>query len=144
MMSAPKLILGPLLFLIYINDLPLRCTSSKSLLFADDAKLTFIDVESEVVQKELNDVKDWLAANKLSLNVNQTVQMNVQQNAIDFVFLIHNSAINVQPVCKYPGVFVDNKLSFSHIQYVTSRFSKQCGIMAKLRHFARRSKLIDY
>ena len=130
-------ILGPLLFLIYINDLPLRCTNSKSLLFADDTNLTFIDVESEVVQKELSEVKDWLAANKLSLNVNKTVQMNVKQNAIDNVFLIDNSTINVQPVCKYLGVFVDNKLSFvSHVQYVTSRLSKQCGIMAKLRHFA--------
>ena len=131
-------IFGPLLFLININDLPLLCTSSKSLLFADDTNLTFIDVESEVVQKELNEVKDWLAANKLSLNVNKTVQMNVKQNAIDNVFLIGNSTINVQPVCKYLGVFVDNKLSFvSQVKYVTSRLSKQYGIMAKIRHFAR-------
>ena len=87
-------ILGPLLFLIYINDLQLRCTNSKSLLFADDTNLTFIDVGSEDVQKELNEVKDWLAANKLSLNVNKTVQMNVKQNAIDNNFLIDNSTIN--------------------------------------------------
>ena len=87
-------ILGPLDILIYINDLPLRCTNSKSLLFPDYTNLTFIDVECEDVQKELNEVKDWLAANKLSLNVNKTVQMNVKQNAIDKAFLIDNSTIN--------------------------------------------------
>ena len=60
------------------------------MLFADDTNLTFIDVESEDVQKELNEVKDWLAAKKLSLNVNKTVQMNVKQNTIDNAFLIDN------------------------------------------------------
>ena len=73
--------------------------------------------------------------------------MNVKQNAIDNVFLIDTSTIIVQPVRKYLGVFVDNKLSFvSHVQNVTSRLSKQCGIMAKLRHFAPppRSNLIEY
>ena len=62
-------------------------------MFADDTNLTFIDVESEDVQKELNEVKDWLAANKLSLNVNKTVQINVKQNTIDNAFLIDNSTI---------------------------------------------------
>ena len=72
-------ILGPLLFLIYINDLPLQCTNSKSLLLADDTNLSFIDVENEFIQKELSKLKNWLPANKLSLNVNKTVQMNVKQ-----------------------------------------------------------------
>ena len=70
--------------------------------------------------------------------------MIVKQNAIDNVFLIDNSTINVQPVCKYLGVFVDNNLSFvSHKQYVTSRLSQHCGTMAKLRHFAPQSKLLE-
>ena len=91
------------------------------MLFADDTNLTFTDVESDVAQKELNEVKNWLAANKLYLNVNKTVQMNVKQNAFDNVFLIDNSTINAQPVCKYLGVFVDEKPSFVlHVQYVTS------------------------
>ena len=63
------------------------------MLFADDTNLTFIDVESEGVQKELNEVKGWLAAKKLSLNVNKTVQINVKQNTIDNAFLIDNSTI---------------------------------------------------
>ena len=90
--------------------------------FEDDTNLTFTDVESDAAQKELNEAKNWLAANKLSLNVKKTVQMNVKQNAIDNVFLIDNSTINAQPVCKYLGVFVDKKPSFvSRLQYVTSR-----------------------
>ena len=71
------------------------------MLFPDDTNLTFIDVESEDVQKELNEVKYWLAANKLSLNVNKTVQMNVKQNAIDNNFLIDNSTIN----CRQKAIF---------------------------------------
>ena len=115
------------------------------MLFAADTNLTFIDVESEVVQKELNEVKNWRSPNKLSLNVDKTVQMNVKQNAIDNVFLIDNSTLNVQHVCMYLGVFVDNKLSLvSHAQYVTSRLSQHCGILAKLRHLAPQSKIIEY
>ena len=69
----------------------------------------------------------------------------LMQNAIDNVFPTDNSTINVQTVCKYLGVFVDNKISFvSHVQYVASRLSKQCGLMAKFRHSATRSKLIEY
>ena len=68
--------------------------TQKRFWFADDKNLTFIDVESEDVQKELNELKDWLAANKLALNVNKTVQMNVKQNAIDNNFLIDNTTIN--------------------------------------------------
>ena len=67
-------ILGPLLFLIYINDLPLVCKSLDIILFADDTNLTAINKDDTSVQQDLKNINNWLIANKLILNMNKTVQ----------------------------------------------------------------------
>ena len=65
--------LGPLLFLIYVNDLPNCLSFSNASLFADDANLTTSGISVEVVQSRLNEdlekVHRWLLANKLTLNI---------------------------------------------------------------------------
>ena len=60
-------ILGPLLFLIYINDLPDVCQVFRIYLFADDANLTADNTDFESIQKDLVNVEKRLNANKLSL-----------------------------------------------------------------------------
>ena len=69
-------VLGPLLFLIYINDLPISSKILTFFLFADD---TNIYLESDdltrltkKINKELNKVKSWLDCNKLALNIDKT------------------------------------------------------------------------
>ena len=69
-------ILGPLLFLIYINDLPTSLEHSSSRMFADDTTLTVSgkslhDVEV-AINHDLSNVNQWLCANKLSLNLIKT------------------------------------------------------------------------
>ena len=69
-------VLGPLLFLIYINDLPLSSSRLDFYLFADDTNI-YYEAESlhhlqNVVNKELKKVKIWLDVNKLSLNIDKT------------------------------------------------------------------------
>ena len=68
-------ILGPFLFLVYINDLP-TCTDSKMALFADDAVLICHAKSKHTLkaktEKELKNVKSWVASNKLSLNFDKT------------------------------------------------------------------------
>ena len=69
-------ILGPLLFLLYINDLPECLKSTRPRLFADDTNLTasgpsITDIEN-AVNSDLENLKNWLIANKLSLNVTKT------------------------------------------------------------------------
>ena len=71
--------LGPLLFLLYINDLPNCLDSSVPALFADDTNLTASDASAseiqEILEAELNKVHMWLLANKLTLNVKKTEYM---------------------------------------------------------------------
>ena len=87
----------------------------------------------------------WLNANKLALNLSKTIQMNLKPSASNNFFLINSCPILVQPVCKYLGVYVDNKLSFlSHIDYVKTRLGKQSGIISKLRHFVPKWELMNY
>ena len=71
-------ILGPLLFLIYINDLPLVCKSLDVILFADDTNLTAINKDDNSVQEDLQNINNWLIANNLILNMDKTVQMNIR------------------------------------------------------------------
>ena len=69
-------ILGPLLFLLYINDLPNCLEHSYPRMFADDTHLTFSGADIRDIDQSLNqdleNVSEWLAANKLTLNTSKT------------------------------------------------------------------------
>ena len=130
-------ILGPLLFLIYINDLPTVCKSLDVILFADDTNLTAIKKDNNSVQEDLQNINNWLTANKLTLIMEKTVQMNIgnKNSASKSLFKFDDVFIEVGNLCKYLGILVDSKLSFQlHIEYIKKRLSKQCGIICKLRH----------
>ena len=72
-------ILGPLIFLLYINDLSFACKRTFPVLFADDSNLFLSGKNTDQVQQMINDeLKDiviWLRANKLSLNISKTHYM---------------------------------------------------------------------
>ena len=77
-------ILGPLLFLIYINDLYYVCKESVPILFADDTNLfysgnSFDDIAMKV-NEELVQISNWLKANRLSLNISKTHYMVFSRN----------------------------------------------------------------
>ena len=138
-------ILGPLLFLIYINDLPLSANSVEIMLFADDTNITAVNCSNEDIRRDLKMINNWLNANKLVLNMEKTIQMNIGNSASNSQFRLNESNITIKPVCKYLGVFIDNKLSFlSHINYVKTRLSKQCGAISKLRHYVPKNQLLAY
>ena len=69
-------ILGPLLFLIYVNDFSRGISTGKTIMFADDTNLFFsgncYNQLFRVANEELTNVDHWLTANKLSLNISKT------------------------------------------------------------------------
>ena len=128
-------ILGPLLFLIYINDMP-TSVSVNIILFADDTNIETIGCTNKEIKSDLEAINDWLERNKLVLNLEKTVQMKVKSLSVDTTFYLNSNNIKMKPVCKYLGINLDRKLSFqSHIDYVKEKLSKQCGIVSKLRHY---------
>ena len=117
-------VLGPLLFLIYINDLPNSSKLLNFFLFADDTNIYFESDDptrlSKTVNKELKKVKSWLDCNKLALNIEKT----------NFV-LFHS------PRKKLPNLMnlKFGKSSIKKTKYVKFLLSRTTGIFFKIRHY---------
>ena len=149
--------LEPVLFLIYINDLP-NCSSVLAFrIFADDTNLfaSARDLRSleQLINTELKKVKLWCDANKLSINFSKTNFMIVKSlRKKDLAVNIKiesedgtSSLLERKDRVKYLGVHLDDTVSFKHhISYVASRISRSNGIIAKLRHFLTLSQLRLY
>ena len=141
-------VLGPLLFLLYINDLNKSSDKLTFYLFADDTTVLYTDKQNSETERilncELKKVSDWLAANKLSLNVGKSnflyfTKRSQNSNNVNKPVNVTMNGIPVEEkkCTKYLGTLIDNKLSWNqHIQYILPKLSKGIGILSKLRHFA--------
>ena len=139
-------ILGPLLFIIYINDLPKACNSSDVFLFADDTNIAGITCSKNELEVDLASVNTWLLNNKLTLNLEKTVHVNFKNVTPDSSYLnIAGSCQVSQSHCKYLGIVLDNQLKYNyHIETVRKKLSVQCGILCKLRHLVPRVFLLRF
>ena len=140
-------ILGPLLFLLYINDIVLSSDVFKYILFADDTSLFYSHKNkkeaSKIINSELTKITQWLAANKLSLNVSKSkllVFSNKRNNEDDvddhINILLNGQILKEVDHAKYLGVLIDNKIKWNyHIDSIKLKLSKGIGLLAKIRHF---------
>ena len=133
-------ILGPLLFLNFINDLP-DATKLYIKLFADDTVLCAQNHDISLLEKEVNEELDkvfiWMASNQLTLNVKKSQFMLVtnKRNVPNMNIKLNNIPLIQCESYKYLGIHFDNKLSWTyHIQHVCNKVSKACGALTKLRH----------
>ena len=133
-------ILGPLLFLIYINDLASNVRHCLPVLYADDTNLFFTGKSltelTETINDELKHIDIWLQVNKLSLNVSKTQYMIFTYNkkVNDIPICITDNPINRVYSSKFLGVIVDCKLSWrDHVCHISKKISKCFGILIKAK-----------
>ena len=140
-------ILGPLLFSIFINDLPLAITSDKveTDLFADDGTLHVSDKKIDVItfelQHSLEEIFEWCTLNDMVLNPSKTESMVIttrQKNQLESLILnIVVNGISVKQVNKHKllGVIVDNGLSWQyHINMTCKTLSRHLYVLSQLKH----------
>ena len=138
--------LGPLLFLIYINDLRLSIVKTETGHFADDTYILFgsekIGTIESVVNYELKLVSKWLRLNKLSLNAGKTelIFFRSKQHKLNYDDIsIKFNGVKLIPVdhVKYLGIYIDKHMSWNvQVLELNKKLSRANGILSKLRHNA--------
>ena len=146
-------ILGPLLFIIYMNDLYNVSEFLFTILYADDTCVLLHGKNLNdliiSINKELALLFTWLQANKLSLNGQKTYYMIFHRARIKLInnssnVVIGGSILTKIDEIKYLGVIIDNKLTWiPHITYVKNKVSKGTGIMFKAKKILKRNTLIN-
>ena len=143
-------VLGPLLFLLYINDLNICIKNSKVYHFADDTNLLHINTTYKKLQKSLNyDLKNlynWLLANKISLNCTKTelIYFHKPNDVIPSGIKIKLNGKILIPTnsIKYLGIYLDETLSGkSHFDVLSKKLYLANSMLAKCRNFVREEEL---
>ena len=137
-------VLGPLLFLIYINDLHRAIKFSVTHHFADDTSLLYVGKSIKSIQRRVNlDLRflsSWLNANKISLNAGKTELLIFRdpRRRVDFDLKIKVDGKRIVPskFVKYLGIYIDNHLSW-HQQEINlrSRLARAAGMLSKIRYY---------
>lgn len=145
-------ILGPLLFILYMNDI---CNTSKvlnTILFADDTTIFYshenLSVLCDTVNNELDEVSNWFKANKLSLNAKKTNLMFLgtrhQTSTINSNCTIRLDGCILDRVheAKFLGITIDENLTWKkHIENVSRTCSRNIGVLYKVNKFLPQSAL---
>ena len=137
--------LGPLVFLIYINDFMQASIFFSMRLFADDTSLTASDKNIDKLLLQINsqliNIYDWLCANKLTLNLKKTKYLisqpcqKMNYNLLPPVTLAGQCLEQVASL-KYLGIYIDDHLSWHyHITYICDEISKCINIMIKVKRY---------
>ena len=133
--------LGPLLFLIYVNDMKNSSSVLDFLQFADDTTVMFSCKDfkylKNVMEFETEKVIDWLSVNKLIINLSKTNTMlfSFKRGNPSFILNVKNIVLENKSETKFLGVVIDNKLTWkSHISLLCKKISKSTAILKLLKY----------
>ena len=138
-------ILGPILFLLYINDILNTSMLFKFILFADDTNLIFSEKSltslMQNVNTELHKISVWFKTNKLVLNPNKTkfiIFTSTHKRVTSDSIKLYIDGLEIEQVQtqKFLGVIINSQLNWqNHINQVCSKMAKAIGIINKIKCF---------
>ena len=146
--------MGPLLFLLYVNDLPNCSDLLDPIMFADDTNLFFkhknIQTLFSTVNRELSKIHQWFLSNKLSLNVKKTkYSLFHKVNKTDDIplllpkLVIKNNEIERVESIKFLGVLLDECMSWkNHINHIENKISKSIGLLYRAKSYLNKNSLL--
>ena len=134
-------ILGPVLFIIYINDLPLISKLAKYVFYADDANIIVTADDELELKHKINTIlqalNSWVAGNGLKLNLQKTKYMiftNRRKINREMDLFLNGVKIEYSECERFLGVMMDSNLSWTkHINLLSAKISRNAGIIYKLK-----------
>ena len=141
-------VLGPLFFIMYINDIYLTSPKLFFVLFADDTNILIsgnnINELQNILNQELKVIQSWLIANKLSLNVGKTKYIifsttRKKFNSKNIKIYMNDQELEQVSDIKFLGITIDKHLTWKkHIQTIKTKISRTVGILFKVRDLLNR------
>ena len=143
-------VLGPILYLLYVDEIPRISSNFSTCLFADDTSLLFrssnFDEIFTLCNHELNRFYEWCCSNRLSINVSKTKFMIFSNRKVSNVRSIelHNEPLEHVSSVRFLGVELDENLKFNlHINNISQKISKNTGMIRKIKEFIPNDTLIN-
>ena len=140
--------LGPLLFLLYINDLP-EHTNFTVKLYADDTALIMKHNNAVKMQENVNSaikhIEKWMEANKLTINYTKSEYMIITNKKLKhkFEIKINNICLTEADSVKYLGVFIDKNLTWKpHIAAISTKIARGSWALTRLKRYVNQKTLL--
>lgn len=136
-------VLGPLLFLIFINDMPDFISSGSLKLFADDS-LLYLPIhhpsDANLLQQDLNCLLDWATSFQMKFNVSKCEHMRISRstNVSNVSYSMHSNSLKSVDTIKYLGITIDSRLSFE--QHILNICKKANNILHMLMRNLKKAK----
>ena len=141
--TAQGSILGPLIFILYVNDIFKTVNAENSIhMYADDTLLICKDEDIKKVNEKakiaFRCIKSWCEVNKLTINIEKTKCMFIKHNKpqCEPNFTSNDSKINTVHQYEYLGFHLDEHLTMNeHLDVTWKKANAKVGILSKIRRF---------